>query len=545
MLYSVVLSAQTKQYSKPFDFPVLLSGNFGELRSNHFHAGLDFKTQGVVGKPLHAPADGYIMRVTVSPGGYGRALYVRHDDGFVTVYGHLDRFLPDIAAKVRQKQYDDEVFAVDMNFEPDEFPVRRGEVIAYSGNSGYSFGPHLHFEIRRADTDELLNPLQFYKADVVDTKPPVAHAVAVEPLRGCGIVDSGKSAVTRKFAAGQINDTITAWGSIGFSIKADDYMDNTRNRYGVYSIKLFVDDSLRFESRMDKYPRKDTRQINAWVDYERYYNDKEWFLRSYILENNTLPMLKADEARGWVTVDEERLYKVEYHLADYHGNVSRYRFAIEGRRDTIPEENIVGCYLYWYLNNEIEREGMRLSIPHGQLFENAMLDVCEESGDDSLSLRYNLGGVAYPLRNKCTLSLRLLKQQEFPSEKYYMRRITDKGTSAHVGKLEDGWLTADITVLGCYDIALDTLPPIIKPVNEKNWSKNGCVVFALKDDAVGIEGYKCLIDGHFVLSEFSSKNGRLTCNLKREGVARGKHTLELRVTDRAGNENVIKKDIIY
>ena len=149
------------EFGVPFDFPLLLSGNFGELRSNHFHGGLDFKTQSVTGKPLLAIADGYISKVTVTAGGYGNALYITHDNGYTSVHGHLDRFLPEIARLVRERQYSEQSFVVTLEFGPEKFRVRQGEVVAYAGNTGYSFGPHLHMEIRTTDTNEPIDPLPY------------------------------------------------------------------------------------------------------------------------------------------------------------------------------------------------------------------------------------------------------------------------------------------------------------------------------------------------------------------------------------------------
>ena len=181
--------AQEPQFGAPFDFPLYLSGNFGELRSNHFHGGLDFKTQQVSGKPLLAIADGYISKVTVTAGGYGNALYITHDNGYTSVHGHLDRFLPEIAALVREKQYREQSFVVTLEFGPEEFRVRQGDIVAYAGNTGYSFGPHLHMEIRETATNEPIDPLPFYKDKIADTTPPRATHIMVY-----GAKDEGKVA---------------------------------------------------------------------------------------------------------------------------------------------------------------------------------------------------------------------------------------------------------------------------------------------------------------------------------------------------------------
>ncbi len=528
--------------SAPFDFPLLLSGNFGELRSNHFHAGVDFKTQGAVGKPIYSPADGYISRVTVSSGGYGRAVYITHDNGCVTVYGHLDKFLPAIAAEVRRMQYAEEVFAVDLKFSPDDFPLKKGDLVAYAGNSGYSFGPHLHFEVRTANGDTLVNPMIFYRKHLHDDIAPKAHSVMITPRAGAGSVGGALRPYVAKISGTTLRDTVVVWGEIGFSIKADDFMSGTHNRYGVYSIELLVDDSLRFSSRMNGYAMADTRLINAWAEYDRYYSTGEWFLRSYILENNPLPVLSADKNRGWVAIDEERLYKVEYRLADYHGNVSSYVFHVQGVEGALPQNaNDAEYYLSWYANNEIFYKGMCLEIPRGELFQNIRLQIDEEKASDAVSSRYNM--TVHPLKNKARLSIYVNDTLNFPAEKYYMRHITRKGTSSVGGIYLNGKITAGIRALGRYDVAVDTVAPCVKPLNEKRWEQSGVLSFAISDKGSGVKEFKGTIDGKFVLVEYNAMRGRLTCNTKREKTAPGKHTFQLTVTDNCGNATIFNKDI--
>lgn len=544
ILHLPVRAQDSISLSAPFDFPLLLSGNFGELRSNHFHAGLDFKTQGVSGKPILVPCDGYISRATVSPGGYGRALYVMHDNGYMTVYGHLHRFPEGVAQRVREQQYSGETFAVDVEFTPQEFPVKRGEVLALAGNSGYSFGPHLHFEVRVAGGNELVNPMRFYKNLIKDTKAPVAQAVTVAPCPGKGVVEGGVSPVTHKISNAVVRDTISAWGTIGLSIKAKDVMNDTHNTYGVYSIEMYVDDSLRFKSKMDGYARDETRLINAWADYGRLHSKGDWFLKSYILDNNPLRILSADANRGWITIDSERIYNVEYRLADYHGNITVCNFALQGRCDTIPlHPDTDAHYLYWFLNNEISYPGMRLSIPRGELFENALLSVHEEPAHSSLSRRYKITG-EYPLRRNVRLSIQVNDSLATDTSKLYIRRVKSKSYSSVKGRYSAGWMVADITQFGTYEVAIDTLAPQLKPINEKRWRRNGIIAFSIGDKETGIKDFKGRIDGHFVLFEYSSKNGRLTCDLRAEKIKPGRHKLQLFVSDRAGNTTTLEKIII-
>lgn len=532
--------------SSPFNFELLLSGNFGELRSNHFHAGIDFKTQGAVGRPILAPADGYISRATVTAGGYGRAIYVTHDNGYITVYGHLDSFTMPIAERVHTQQYNDEYFAVDVSFENDEYRVMRGDTIAFAGNSGYSFGPHLHFEVRTNGGTRLVSPMRFYLERLTDTKPPRVQAVALTPREGEGVVEGGASTVTRKVVRSSVRDTLQAWGRVGLSVQCDDIMDNTSNKYGVYSIELFVDDSLRFSSRMDGYALADTRLINAWSDYVRFFEKGEWFLRSYILENNPLPILAADKNRGWIDIDEERIYNVKYRIADFHGNTTLCKFAIEGRRDSISLPcDTAAHYLYWFINNTIAYEGMRLDVPSGQLFANTALTVQEQPSRYGISRCYSFGNSVVPLRKEARISLQVNDTLGLDSSKLYICRLTEKGSVSVGGEYKAGTVTANVPLLATYEVAVDTIPPTVKPIARKNWARNGRIVFSVGDKGRGIKTFKGVLDGKFVLFEYSSKSGRLTCNMRREKVKRGKHRLQLTVTDNAGNTTTIEETVIY
>ena len=544
---TAVAKNDKEEFALPFDFPVLFSGNFAELRSNHFHGGVDFKTQGVTGKPIHAPANGYVSRVTVSPGGYGNALYVTHYNGYTTVYGHLDKFMPEIERLVRRRQYRDEVFAVDISFAQDEHPVQRGDIIALSGNTGYSFGPHLHFEIRETESNELVNPLLFYKKYVRDSKPPKATAVTLYPRPGVGAVNGKAVKAVRRIAGSTVNDTLSVWGEVGFAVKALDYMDDTSNNFGIYRTELFVDDSLLFSCTMDRVAFSENRLINAWVDYEAYYLHGEWYMRSHLLDNNPLRLLSVNDNRGWLRVDEERLYKVKYRLWDMHGNASTYTFVVKGKQCDLPRINSAAAqHLCWDVDNELRDLGMRLKIPAGELFGDATLRVERTEQPGALSDRYALNASATPLWNGCELSIRM--KQLPPAElidKCYIRRLRGKSGHGVGGKFKDGLMVAKITSLGSYEVAIDTVPPVVKPVNEKNWRKSGHLSFYISDSETGISSYKGYIDGEFKLFKFSSKNARLTCDLRAEGVPHGTHRLRLSVTDGAGNETIVEKVFTY
>ena len=546
------------QFGVPFDFPLYLSGNFGELRSNHFHGGLDFKTQGVVGKPLLAIADGYISKVTVTPGGYGNALYITHDNGYTSVHGHLDRFLPEIAQLVHKKQYAEQSFVVTLEFAPEKFPVRQGDVVAYAGNSGYSFGPHLHMEIRTTDTNEPIDPLPFYKDKIVDNIAPRATRIMVygppllSPQGGKVLsvsqwenletnemsVEKKEPSVSSPLGGNEGGLVFYCWGRISTAISANDYMNGTNNNYGVRYVRLYVDDQLVSSSDVDRFSFDENRLINSWTDYAEQRRSGRWYMRSAIAENNDLRMLHADTDRGWVTINEERDYHFRYELEDLYGNTSVYRFVVRGKRMDIPQH----LPDYYYLMdasrpNRFYTQGFELWIPKGELFDDVELayDVIPSAADQAP--HYQLTHSRIPLRKAAEITIPVSPRQGTDPKKLYVARVDGNGRAYCGGTYKYGRITANITELGTYTVCADTVAPKITPIGSTSWRKQGRIVLRIADGQTGIRDYRGTIDGRWVLFQYSSKNARLTCDLKAEGIGHGKHEIEIVVTDMRGNKS--------
>ena len=536
MAVSAVLPAQEKPenpFISPFDFPLLLSGNFGELRANHFHGGVDFKTQGVVGKPIRCIADGYISRVTVTPGGYGQAVYITHDNGLTSVHGHLHQFMDKVQQVVEAYQYENETFAVDLTFEPDKFPLKQGEVFALAGNEGYSFGPHLHMEIRRTDTEEYIDPLQFYINKVKDTTAPRATHVMLYPQAGKGVVNG--SARKKVMALNGQPGTLTAWGKIAVGIKAYDYMDGTSNNYGVRKVTLLVDSVEVFRSTVDGFLPNENRMINAWTDYEEYATRNSWFMRSQILPGNTWRMLQADEEGGVVTINEERPYEFRYVLEDLYGNRRTYSFKVQGKEQPIEPVHRGKHFLAWNRGNIVQLPGMALVIPKGMLYEDVDLNCKVIKDSLNISYDYQLHDKAVPLHGGCSLVIGVRNYPVQDMSKYYVARKYRGRKASAGGYYEDGFMHANIRELGTYSVAIDTVAPRIVPLNKPQW-KTGNIQFRIGDAQTGIKDYKVYIDGKFALFKFSSKNARLT-SMHPSRIKRGmKHRMEVVVTDYCGNE---------
>lgn len=530
----MALPAQEKSanpFISPFDFPLLLSGNFGELRANHFHGGVDFKTQGVVGKPIRCIADGYISRVTVTPGGYGQAVYITHDNGYTSVYGHLHRFMNGVQQVVEAYQYEHETFAVDLQFEADRFPLKQGEVFALAGNEGYSFGPHLHMEIRKTDTEEYIDPLQFYTDQLKDTTAPRATHVMLYPQAGKGVVNGSSR---KKIISLSGQSPITAWGQIAAGIKAYDYMDGTSNNYGVRSVTLLVDSVEVFRSTVDGFLPDENRMINAWTDYEEYATRNSWFMRSQILPGNTWRMLQADDERGVVTINEERPYRFCYVLEDLYGNRRTYGFVVQGKKQEVELLHKGEHYLKWNQGNIVQQPGMSLVIPKGMLYEDVDLN-CKVIADSlNISYDYQLNDKPVPLHGGCSLVIGVRNYPIADTSKYYVARKYKGRKSSAGGYFEDGFMFANIRELGTYSVAIDTVAPRIVPLNKPQW-KTGNIRFKIRDAETGIKDYKVYIDGKFVLFKFASKNATLSC-MHPDRIKRGmKHRMEVVVTDYCGN----------
>ena len=519
-------------FVSPFDFPLLLSGNFGELRANHFHGGVDFKTQGVVGKPIRCIADGYISRVTVTPGGYGQAVYITHDNGLTSVYGHLHRFMTEVGKVVEAYQYENETFAVDLKFGPEQFPLKQGEVFALAGNEGYSFGPHLHMELRKTDTGEYIDPLQFYTDIIKDKTAPRATHIMLYPQAGKGVVAGSSKKKALPLAA--LQTPVTAWGKIAVGIKAYDYMDGTSNNYGVRSVTLLVDSVEVFRSTVDGFLPDENRMINAWTDYEEYATRGSWFMRSQILPGNTWRMLQADEEGGVVTINEERLYDFCYVLEDLYGNRRTYRFKVQGKEQPIEPLYKGKHYLSWNQGNVIQKPGMELVIPKGMLYEDVDLN-CKVIADSlNISFDYQLHDRPVPLHAGCSLMIGVRNYPIPDMTKYYVVRKYKGRKASAGGYFEEGFMHANIRELGTYSVALDTVAPRIVPLNRPQW-KGGNIRFKIRDAETGIKDYKVYIDGAFVLFKFSSKNAVLSC-MHPSRIKKGmKHRMEVVITDYCGN----------
>ena len=536
--YAQETGTDKPSFIPPFDFPITFSGNFGEIRANHFHGGLDFKTGGTIGKPVRALADGYISRIRVTHGS-GYVLDVAYDNGYSTINRHLSAFVGDVARRVEDLQYEKESWEVEITPEPDEYPVKAGQIIALSGNTGYSFGPHLHLDMIETATDEYIDPLPFFMNKVKDKTAPRAEGIMLFPQPGKGVVE-GKQ--TRRAFPAHPTKPITAWGLIGAGIRAYDYMDGVQNKYGVKTVILEVDGEEVFRSTVDRFAYEENRYINSWTHGQ--------YMKSFIEPGNRLRMLQASNGnRGLVEINEERPYRFVYTLSDALGNTSKVRFTVQGQKTTIaPVEHREKYALKWDKVNYLQEPGLELVIPKGMLYDNVLLNYSVRADSGDIAFTYQLNDTRIPMHNACDLRIGLRRRPVEDVTKYYVAGVTARGGKYRIGgKYEDGVMKVRIRDLGTYTVAVDTVPPVITPVNQAQWGRTGKIIFKAKDKETGINTYRGTIDGKYALfGKPNSISGNLVCELDPKYVEKGgKHVVEMTVTDGCGNRTTEQFDFVW
>ena len=533
--------AEAQQLRKPMDIPVLLSGNFGELRSNHFHSGIDFKTQGVEGKPIHSVQDGYVSRISVSPWGYGNGLYITHPDGTTTVYGHLQKFSQKITAYLKEKQYEQESFNVNLSLTPDELPVKEGELVALSGNTGSSGGPHLHFEVRVTETEEPMDPIEYYKDLIKDTQAPKIQGIMVYSMPGKGVVNGSRrklelKPVTAKNGKQTLTGKIEAWGEIGLAVKGYDYMDNTSNIYGIKDITLTADSQVIFHSNLDRFAFDETRYLNSFTDFEEWKEHRSFYIKSFVDPGNRLRFIESLN-RGILTIDEPRTYHLTYKLADAFGNTTQLSIRIEGKEQPIPEIDTENAELFhWWSDNRFGAKGIRLTIPKGNLYDDLYFRYSVKEDSAALGATHILHNKPVAFHKSAKLSLRLQTDTLDNKQQYGIVRLQNGRRSWTGGVYRNGWVDADIKEMGSYTLGQDLVPPTITPLNPATWVSQQAITLRLSDNLSGVQTYRGEIDGQYVLFEMNSKSV-ITYHFDKERLARGKHTLKLVVTDACGNQS--------
>lgn len=522
-----------------------LAGGFAELRVNHFHSGVDFKTLKSIGIPIYAPADGWVSRIRISSFGFGYALYLDHANGFTTVYGHLQGYAEPIATAATNMQYTNESFELDTLLPVRRIPVHKGQLIAYSGNSGLSAAPHLHFEIRDTRTEETVDPLLWYSDRITDNLAPKPSKIALYAIEGEGVLSTGKpKAIVPVFKNKQGRWTTgpipTAWGKIGLGLNAYDYMDGNSNQYGICSIRLFLNDELIFQQDLSRFNFDQTRYVNSLIDYEGVKRNNTWIMKSFVEPGNRLNVYPSLKDRGYVSINEQKKYSFRYELMDRFGNSTAFGFDIQGQKRPVPKQIFTGRKLIFWVPNYFNNDDIKLELPAWSLYRSLDFQF-KQVPDSGYSDVFNIQNTFTPLHQPILARFRIKKDSQADKRHYYLAKISENGLSSYVPATYDkGWMEAELKDFGNYKVLSDTILPKISQPNLERIAKNDVLRIRIADNASGIKSWRGSIDGKWALFALDGKSGWLSCVLdSNRVVTKRSHELRLTVKDGCGNESSI------
>jgi murein DD-endopeptidase MepM/ murein hydrolase activator NlpD len=542
----------------PLDIRMFLSGTFGELRPGHFHSGIDIRTGGMEGKNVYAAADGYVSRIVVSPSGYGKALYITHPNGFVSVYGHLKEFNKTIGAYVRKEQYKKESFALDIGIGKDSLPVKKDDIIALSGTSGDSGGPHLHFEIRDAVTQKTINPILF-GLDANDLIRPEIQAIKVYTMDDCSLINGHNDSLilnTGGWGMGYHllqDDTIDASGNIAFGIHTFDLQNDNTSHHGIYSVELYRDSVLMFSFSAGIFSFDETRYINALIDYAEYMASGRRFIQTFVAPGDKLSMYKKVYNNGIFRFDDNGLHRLEYVVKDAEHNTSVLTFFIRSHQQDTKQESLSSwkpsspLSFYYDQENSFDAPGIMIRLEKGCLYNDLNFKYSStERLKNTLSVVHHVHDRFTPVHMYYDLWIKPDSLPGMDWSKTYIVKIEDGKFVAEEGVFQDGYVSTKVREFGDYAVAIDTVPPVIKSfdvANNKNISGLNVFRFEITDAGSGIKSYRGTLNGDWILMDYDAKNNLLQYE-KDDRLKKGANRFRLIVTDMKDNKKTSEATII-
>ena len=541
----------TNEFRSPLQIPLVLAGTFGELRTNHFHSGIDIKTKGKEGYAIIAIGDGYVSRVKVKPGGYGKALYLTHSNGYVSVYAHLRNFNDSIDDYLLNNQYIKKSYPMDLFPDSGRFLFNQGDTIGWSGNTGSSSAPHLHFEIRDAKTQEVINPLLFgFKVN--DTTAPVIKNLFVYPIDSTSNINGKNDTLivsvgfNLKHSFQMLSQSITVNGPIGFGLEVYDCLDNAPNKNGIYSLELFIDSSLVYRHDMDHFSFSETRYINSLMDYHAKKNSGLRPQKSFLDSNNKLSVYKNLKDEGRLLFDDSSSHQALYKVRDVSGNCSRLEFNFTSDTSLIevyiPKK---GSFFSYRKENAFRMDNFKLHIPEYSLYNDLYFSYSSEpSLNEFICDIHHIHRDETPVHFSYEISLKVNMDLEF-RDKAVICRLEKMGQFFCLSSdWKDGFLTANSMRFGDYTALIDSIPPKLK---KKSFSHNltnaSMISFEVEDELSGLASYNAFVDGEWILLAHDPKNKMLVHYFDGH-ISSGSHTLEIIVKDYVNNEKRLELQFV-
>ena len=551
LLCSSVLSYSQQKFPadyfrSPLDIPLVLAGTFGELRSNHFHSGIDIKTNGKEGLKIYAAADGYVSRIKISQYGFGKALYITHPNGYTTVYAHLKKFTPEIETFVKTIQYKKKKYATgNIYLKEDKFPVKKGSIVAYSGDTGGSSAPHLHYEIRNSRTEKVINPMLFGLL-LRDTIRPIFRAVHVYALESDSRIDNNNLNVSLPLKndrkGNYTTNRVLANGTIGIGVDVFDRLNKASNKNGIFSLEMLVNEQRVYYHDLTTFSFSESKLINLLIDYPYYKTYKRRIQKTHRVPRNTLSIYKDLKNDGKLTITEGFNYTVKIIAKDIKGNTSTLKIPIKGVPSNAIFAKTKDTTAYKIVASKFQRftfEDVSVAFPKNTFYEDCYLDLKKENGVAKIH------NPSIPLDKSYTLTFNVSNYSEAEKEQLYIANVNnEKYPNYQLTRKKDTTFFTTTKTLGNFKLLFDTEIPQITPLylNEGQWISNATTLqVKISDAESGIHSYEATIDGEWILMEYNHKKGILTYDFNDKKLVGSKHIFKLEVLDNVFNTNTLTR----
>jgi len=529
-------------FISPLDIPLTLSGTFGEIRTNHFHAGIDIPTNQKIGYPIYSCADGYVSRIKVSPWGFGKAIYINHENGLTTVYAHLENFNSEIQNYILNQQYQKKTFSLDISLSKSSFQVKQGEIIGFTGSSGNSTGPHLHFEVRESALQKPINPMKF-SFPIKDTRKPIIKSIFIYEKKQNEKFE--RSEYTAKNNT-SIPDLIS--GEFGIGLETYDKNDNSSIKTGVNTIKVFLDQQLYYHFELNGFLFSEKRYVNSHIDYKERVQSRRKIHKCFLEKNNKLKgaYLKINN-NGILNNLKDGKHEVKIIVSDSYQNSSAITFFLNYQNKNVEKktEKDKNPYDYYINSNEdysFSQNKVDVMIKKGNLYTDCDF-IYKEIKKENNNTSYIIGDKNTPIHKGISIAIKPDYHIDESKNKLALAQLKNNKWSYIKSNWKNEKLQGTSKSFGQFTIIKDTKKPTIKAINLKeDMSGTKSIKFKVRDNFSGINYYTATLNGEWILLEYDAKNNLLEHFFK-NGTSNKKQKLILTVKD--GLENEQKKEFYF